>query len=317
VSALHRIAAMACAVVLLAGCGGPGVATPAASTAATTPTAAAATAGPTEAATSAPTGAPTPTAVASTGAFALAASVWWSGFEIAVRGGLVDMAKRTLVIDATFKNTGTQASELRNLSDWTAVSWNSQAFPGFVTSGLVAAGATAHAQISVAIPTAFDLTAATLTFGKSDEHRAIVPLNGAEATSDLPSRLHLTGKITMGKYVTYTVTSAWIVPASCSGYPDRIKYGPLKANLLSIVVFGTAASTDSTNYRQIDRGYLVLPDGSKVASVPQMSLSLPLNTSFPNEAMCFAVTPPFPGGYKIGMHEYRSNATGTLAIDLT
>jgi hypothetical protein len=32
--------------------------------------------------------------------------------------------------------------------------------------------------------------------------------------------------------------------------------------------------------------------------------------------MCFAVDVPGSGSYKLQMHEYRSNATGTLAFQL-
>lgn len=321
-----RIVGSACLAMTLVGCGGAPVATPGA---ATQPNGGSANpAAPATAITSAPSLGPSPTveptlavtaaptSPPTTGAFSLGAAIWWSGWEIGLTGGTFDAVKHTLTINATFKNTGTQGSELRSVSDSTIVAWNAQDLPAFVTSGIVAAGATGNAQIQAAVPPTFDVATAVLTFGKSDEHQALVPLSGAEPTFDQASHVAFTGKITMGKYVSYTITSFWILPASCSGYPDRIKYGPLKANLESIVVFGTATSKDATNYRQIDRGYLILPDGSKLSSVPQMSLSLALNASLKNEAMCFAVATPYIGTYKIGMHEYRSNATGTLAIPL-
>jgi len=320
-----RLAAVACISIALLGCGGSASPTLAPSVSGPTGTAAEQ---PSPSVAASPTDAPSPTAAATvlptatpaptapTGAFSLSANVWWSGFEIAVSSGAYDAVKHTLTINATFKNTGTQGSELRQLSDGTTVAWSGGSLPGFEPSGIVAPGATANAQIQVAVPAAFVMSQAVLTFGKAGEHQAQVPLNGDEATSERPSPLSIVGKLSMGKYVTYTITSAMLVPASCSGYPDRIKYGPQKATLLSIVVYGTAKSTDSTNYRQIDNGYLVLPDATKVVSNPAMSLSLALNAVLPNEAMCFAVTPPFEGTYTLKMHEYRSNGTGSLVLQL-
>jgi hypothetical protein len=329
--------AIVCLSFGLAACGGPAAtpastaqgptsepATPPSSIAGASPSSAALATGlpttaptaliPTTAPTAAPTAVPAPTAP--TSAFSLGGSVWWSGFEMAFIGGSYDAAKHTLTIDATFTNTGTQASELRNLSDGTRVEWNGQSLPGYESSGLIAAGATSTGQISVTVPPDFVASAAILTFGKIDEHRALVPLDGSEATSERPSLLSTAGKVTMGKYVTYTITQAMLVPASCTGYPDRIKYGPLKSDQISVVLFGTAASKDSTNYRWIDKGYVVLPDGTKLASNPAMTLSLPLNAAVPNVMMCFALTIPFEGTYTLKMHEYRSNATGSLVLEL-
>jgi len=320
---LHlRSLSIACLCLGLTGCGGSSTPTPCApTTAAATPplaTVGGPTTAPTETTSPTPTAAVTaaPTAAAASGAFTLSDSVWWSGFEIAITGGTYDVAKHSLIVNASFTNTGTQGSELRNLSDGTKVSWSGQDLPAFEPVGVVGPGATTQAQISAAVPAGFDVASAVLTFGAIDQHRALVPLDGTAATSERPTALAIAGKVTMGKYTTYTVTSSVLVPASCSGYPDRIKYGPLDATLLSIVIFGTAVNRDSTLDHHIDRGYLVLADGSKVASVPVMGIELPASTTIKNQAMCFAVDVPGSGSYKLQMHEYRSNATGTLAFTL-
>lgn len=324
------LAATTCLAVSVVACSG-GTAPTAQPTALSAPTASLAvepTGSPNGSPATSPTEAPIPTAIPTvlptstpaptlpTGTFSLSANVWWSGFDITVTGGDYDVAKHTLTIDASFTNAGTQESELRQLSDGTSVTWNGQSLPGFETAGIVAGGATGTGQIGIKVPAGFDPSQAVLTFGKPGQHQAFVPLNSAEATSDRVQQLPMAGKVTMGKYVTYTITSAYLVPGSCSGYPARIKYGPQDASLVSIVVFGTAKSTDSTNYRQIDRGYLVLPDGSKLDSNPAMGLSLALKGVLTNVAMCFAVTPPFDGTYTLKMHEYRSNATGSFVLQL-
>jgi len=268
---------------------------------------------PTVAVTATPTATP---AAAAKGAFSLSGSVWWSGFVIAPTDGTYDAVKHTLTINAAFTNTGTEGSELRNLSDGTKISWNGQDLAAFVSIGVVSPGATAQAQITAAVPAGFEAASAVLTFGASNQHQVLVPLDGTAATSEQPTALAITGKVTMGKYTTYTITSSMLVPASCSGYPDRIKYGPLDATLLSIVVFGTAVNRDSILDHHIDRGYLILADGSKVASVPVMGLELPASTTIKGQAMCFAVDAPATGSFKLAMHEYRANVTGTLAFQI-
>ena len=301
-----------CLTLGLAGCGGG-----------TAPTAPLATLpGPTATPASEPTAAiatvlPTATPVPTlpTGTFTLAANVWWSGFKIAITGGDYDASKHTLTIDASFTNTGTESWELRQLSAETTLAWNGKSLPGFETSGIVAGGATAASRIQFAVPAGFDLSQAVLTFGKADEFQATVPLDGSRVDFEGPGTFTLAGKVTMGKFVTYTVTKALILQASCSGYPQRLKYGPLKKGLVSLVIFGTAASKDSTNYRQIDAGYLTL-EGNRVDSVPAMGLSLPLSVSVPNVAMCFTLPFSGAGDFTLRMHEYRSNATGSLVFQL-
>jgi hypothetical protein len=56
----------------------------------------------------------------------------------------------------------------------------------------------------------------------------------------------------------------------------------------------------------------VLADGTKIVSNPPMSLSVPNGATIPDQGMCFAVPEPGSGAYTPKMHEYRSNATGSL-----
>jgi hypothetical protein len=247
-------------------------------------------------------------------AFTLQSTVWWSGYVITVTGGTYNPAKRTLSIDATFQNTSTQQTELAQLGNGTKIVWNGQYLPGFVTYGAVPVGATARGQIQLQPPTGFVVADAVLTFGQPDEHQAIVPLNAGPATSDQPVALTVSGKVAMGKYVKFTVTRGIVVPASCSGYMDRIKYGPIKSNLVSIVLWGNATSSDPLNYAQIDQGFVLVPDGTTSASNPLVSLSLSPKQTLRDQGVCFAVPVPGSGSYTLTMHESRSKANGKLVF---
>ena len=301
---------------VIAGCGGSNGPTTGASGSAGTSPAATPSAVPSPAAKPTSTLVPTPTPVPTPATFSLNSQVWWGGYVITVTGGTFDPLKHKLNIDATFQNTSTQQTELGQLGNATKIVWNGQFLTGSTTYGAVPIGATAKGQIQTVTPADFVVADAVLTFGQPDEHHALVPLNGGPATSDKPSILTVTGKVTMGTYVTFTITSAMLVPASCSGYPDRIKYGALKANLVSIVLWGTATTTDPLNYGSIDQGYVLAPDGTTSTSNPAVSMSLTPKQTLRDQGMCFAVPAPGSGSYTLTMHEGRSKANGTLVFQV-
>ena len=263
-----------------------------------------------------PTPAPTPTPVPTPVAFALDATVWWSGYAIHVAGGTYDPAKHKLNIDASFENTSTIQTEVSQVSNGVKIVWNGQFLPGYVTPGPVPVGATAKAQIQLQPPADFTVDGAVLTFGAPDEHQAIVPLNGDPASSDTPVDLVVSGKVKMGAYASFTVNRGVLVPASCSGYSDRIKFGPLKKNELSIVLWGIATNTEPRNDALIDQGFLLVPDRTTSASNPVVSIYLPAKGTIRTDGMCFDVPAPGSGSYKLTMHESRSKANGSMTFVL-
>lgn len=139
---------------------------------------------------------------------------------------------------------------------------------------------------------------------------------GFLVTACSSSALAITGKIKMGTYVTFTVTKSMLVPASCTGYPDRIRYGALAKNLISIVMWGTATNSEATNYAQVDQGFVTIPDGTTAISNPAVSISLPGKATLRDQGMCFAVPAPGSGTYKLTMHESRSKANGTITFQV-
>jgi hypothetical protein len=263
-----------------------------------------------------PTAAPTPTPQPTPVAFSLSSQVWYSGYAITVTGGTYDPLKHKLNIDISLQNQSTQQTEASQLSNGVKVVWNGQFLPGYVTSGPVPVGATAQAQIQLQPPADFAVDTAVVAFGQPSEHQALVPLNGDAATSDQPTTLAIAGTIKMGKFVTFKVTKSMLVPASCTGYPDRIRFGALPKNQISIVLWGTATNSEASNYAQIDQGFVTIPDGTTAISNPAVGMSLPGKATLRDQGMCFAVPAPATGAYKLTMHEYRSKANGTMPFTL-
>ena len=218
-------------------------------------------------------------------------------------GGAYDPVKHKLNIDASFENTSTIQTEVSQVGNGVKIVWNGQFLPGYVTSGPVPVGATAKAQIQLQPPADFTVAGAVLTFGAPDEHQAIVPLNGDPATSDTPVDLVVNGKVKMGAFAAFTVNRGVLVPASCNGYPDRIKYGPLKKNEVSIVLWGMATNTEPRNDAYMDQGFLLVPDGTTAASIPAVGYDVLAKGTVRNDGMCFDVPAPGSGSYKLTMHE--------------
>jgi len=252
--------------------------------------------------------------VPSAQAFSLDSTVWWSGYVIHVTSGTYDPLKRILKVEASFQNTSTAQTEVSQVGNDLKVVWNGQFMPPSVSPGPVPVGATASAEISLQVPKDFAVAGTVLAFGAPDEHQALVPLDGSPATSEQPSTLTVSGKIKLGKYAGFTVTKGLVIPAACVGYPDRIKYGPLKKDQVSVVLWGTATSSDPSNYAYIDQGFVLAPDGTTAASNPPVGYSPPPKGTIRDLGMCFAVAAPGSGSYKLTMHEQRSKASGSLTF---
>ncbi len=218
------------------------------------------------------------------------------------------------MIVATFLNTSTSANDVSYLGPELNVVWNSTYLPGYIATGAVPAGGTVRTEITLQAPAGFTPESAVLTFGQPTEHQATIPLNGDPAVSERPTALTVSGTLKMGKYVTFTVTSGSLMPASCTGYSSRIKFGAIRKDEVSLVLFGNGANTQPLNDGFIDQGFVTVPDGTTQASNPSVSIYLAPKATLRGNGMCFDVPAPGSGAYTLTMHESRSKAKGSLAI---
>ena len=233
---------------------------------------------------------------------------------IHVTDGTYDPLKHVLHVNATFTNTSTIQTDSSTLGNDLKVVWNGQFLDAYVTGGAIPVGATASAQIQVTPPKDFVVADTVLTFGAPDEHQALVPLNGSAATSEQPTTLAVGGVIKMGKFASFTITKALVVPAGCYGYPEKFKLIPLKKIEVSILVWGIATNTDQVNYAYIDQGFVLAPDGTTSTSNPAASWSLAPKATVRTQGMCFLVAAPGSGSYTLTMHESRSKVSASTPI---
>lgn len=263
-----------------------------------------------------PTASPTPTStpVPTPQANPLAAHVWWGGYEIDVSGATYDPLKKRLIIVATFLNTSTAPNDVSGLGNELNVVWNSTYLQGFIPAGAVPAGGTVRGEIQVQPPVGFTPETAVLTFGQPTEHQAMVPLNGDPATSEMAVTFHVLGKVKMGKYATYTVNAGTLMPASCAGAPQKLKFGPMKTGEMSVLLGGVAANGESGYDAFIDQAYVTVPDGTTAAAFPAMYLGVPSKGTVRDARMCFNVPASGSGTYKLTMHESRSKKSGSITF---
>jgi len=251
---------------------------------------------------------PTPTT------FTLDSTVWWSGYVIHVTDGTYDPLKHVLHVNATFTNTSTIQTDSSTLGNDLKIVWNGQFLVGYVTGGAIPVGATASAQIQVTAPPGLVVADTVLAFGAPDEHQALVPLNGSAATSEQPTTLTAGGVVKVGKFASFTIAKALLVPAGCYGYPEKFKFVQLKKNEVSLVLYGTFTNADTVGYASIDQAFVVAPDTTSATSITGASWTLAPKQTLRDEGMCFEVAAPGSGSYTLTIHDSHSKAFGTLAI---
>ena len=318
---IHRplagLVALSLLVVACSAAPAAGSASPSASaTAAATPSASAsASASASPSVKPTPTPSPTPTPVPTPVTLTLSGHVWWGGYVIDVTGATYDPLKRKLNIVATFLNTSTADNDVSGLGAKLNVVWNSTYIAGYIPVGAVPAGGTVKADIQVTAPVGFVPADAVLTFGQPTDHQATVPLNGSPSASEQPTTLSVTGAVKMGASVKYTITKGTLMPASCSGTAAKIKFGAAKKDEMSIIVFGTATNSATTD-GSIDLGFLDVPDGTSSAANPAVYLYLGAKQTVRDYGLCFTVPGPGSGTYKLSLHEARSKATGSLSFQV-
>ena len=233
---------------------------------------------------------------------------------IHVTDGTYDPLKHVLHVNATFTNTSTIQTDSSTLGNDLKIVWNGQFLAGTVTGGAIPVGATASAQIQLSPPKDFVVADTVLTFGAPDEHQALVPLSGATATSEQPTNLTATGAVKMGKFASFTITKAMVVPAGCYGYPDKFRFIQLKKNEVSLVLYGTVTNSDTVGYAYIDQGFVVAPDTTSATSITGASWTLAPKQTLRNQGMCFDVAAPGSGSYTLTMHDSHSKTFGKLVI---
>ena len=148
------------------------------------------------------------------------------------------------------------------------------------------------------VPGGIDLAEASIEFGTPDQHQAIVPLDGSPGSSESPTSAPIEGTLVDG-LTTFTAEAVEILPAGCSGLASDMSYTPLGADEMSIVVTGSAVTSERYGINFGD-ALLTPPGEGQLASNSLNGNMFALTPGVPQHDIpaCFTVAAPVAGDYQ-------------------
>jgi hypothetical protein len=246
---------------------------------------------------------------------------WIAGFKVAVSQASVDRSTQSLTLDVLVTNTAQRDSGLN------AVSAEILLDPGdgsglVAASGLkpstdIVAGSTAHGTLSFAIGAGFSLNSAQLILGKPANHQWLVPLQtGRAATGQEPLTLPQPAVMRTASSVYYQITSAQLLPWSCTGITPFTAYIPSDKHVSVVAINGTAGAGQlSSAFGGIESVSITAPDGTTAASTTAPLKNWTSNQSQPNILQCLPVPADSHGVFTITISDQQhSVATATISI---
>ncbi len=226
-------------------------------------------------------------------------TAWFAGFGIEVTGAQYDEATGELTIDVVFTNDQhTAADPLGLLLESSSLVVDGTRFRLDCTNCTRLSPSTStRAVLDSTVPGGVDLAEASIEFGTPDQHQAIVPLDGSPATSESPTSAPIEGTLVDG-LTTFTAETVEIVPAGCSGLASDLAYTPGRADETSIVVTGSAVTSEPYGTGLGD-ALLTPPDGVTLSSNSLSGTIFAIYPGVPQHDVraCFTVPAPVAGDY--------------------
>ncbi len=226
-------------------------------------------------------------------------TVWFAGYSIQATGAEYDEATGDLTIDVAFTNDQrTAADPLNLLIESTPLVVDGTRYRLDCTNCTrLPPSSSTRTTLSTNITGGVDLAEASLEFGTPDQHQAIVPLDGSPGSSESPTSAAIEGTLVDG-LTTFTAETVEIVPAGCSGLASDMAYTPLAADEMSIVVTGSAVTTERFG-TGMGQALLTPPGGGPLASNSLNGYMFVLTAGVPQHDIpaCFAVPAPVTGDY--------------------
>ncbi|MEO8829621.1 hypothetical protein [Lapillicoccus sp.] len=320
---LQRIAFVSMGLVAagsLTGCGGGSGATPAG-------TSTIAVGVPSPASQQIPTPMPGVTPSSSSTAAAIAQSVtldatgWLAGFKVTVKVASLDPRSNLITVGVTLTNTSQVDQRLGQVDQ--EISIDPGDGSGLVPIQLVTpnaqvvAGTTATSTLSFAAPSRASLGNAVLVLGKSANHQWLIPLRaGASGSGESPVTLTPPVRLTTPGHAYYEITSAQLLPWSCSGVPTLTAFIPSAKSTSVIAVNGTAgAGSVVAGGNTIEQLSITAPDGTTAAVITPPLRVWHTDQSTANELMCVPVPTGLPGRYRLEITDaLRTSATAMITV---
>ncbi len=256
----------------------------------------------------------------STRSVTLDSTAWLAGFKVRVTGADFDPASRTVSVRALLTNTSQVDASFDAVAGEIALDPGDDS--GLISvqqvrpSTNVVAGTSARTTMAFAASAPITVTTATLVLGKAAHHQWRVPLKaGAAATGESPVRVRSPGRLTTG-HAYLDITSAQVVPWSCSGITPYTAFTPSDRSTSVIAIRGSAgALTVPPGGTALEAMSMAAPDGTTASVITPPLKVWSTHQSTPGLLLCLPVPAGLRGTYVLKITDsQRSSASATFMV---
>lgn len=258
---------------------------------------------------------------ASTVSATLDSTGWLAGFTVRVSGATYDASTKTVTVNALLTNASQVDRTFSMLSAEISLDPgdSSGLLPLLSTApnAAVVAATSAKTTLSFQASTAVALDKAVLVLGKAANHQWLVPLAaGVKATGESPVTLTSPGRVTTAGTVYFDITSAELLPWSCSGITPFTAFIPFAKTTSIIALRGTIGTTTApTGGTGLESLSLTAPDGTTAAVITPPLKVWQSNQSTPDLLQCIPVPAHLSGTYVLKITDsQRNSATANITI---
>ncbi|OFE17380.1 hypothetical protein BA895_16500 [Humibacillus sp. DSM 29435] len=251
----------------------------------------------------------------------LDASGWLAGFKVAVKAASIDPTTHLITIGVTLTNTSQVDRRLNENAQ--EISFDPGDGSGLVPiqsvtpDAQVVAGTSATSTLAFPAPAGASFDKAVLVLGKAANHQWLVPLRaGASGSGERPVALRPPARLTTPGHIYYRITSAQLLPWSCSGVPPLTAFIPSAKSVSVIALNGTAgAGSVAVGGNVIGQMSITAPDGTTAAVISPPLKVWNTDQSSPNILMCIPVPTGLAGRYVLKITDaVPTSATATILV---
>ena len=153
--------------------------------------------------------------------------------------------------------------------------------------------------------------------GKAANHQWLIPLRvGGSGSGEAPVTLTPPARLTTPGRLYFQISSAQLLPWSCSGTPSTTAFIPSAKTTSVIAVNGTVgAGSLARHANALSQMSITAPDGTTAAVITPPLKAWLSNQSSPNELMCVPVPTGLSGRYVLKItDDVPTSATATIIV---
>ncbi|MDQ2756901.1 MAG: hypothetical protein M3Y71_10115 [Actinomycetota bacterium] len=251
----------------------------------------------------------------------LDATGWLAGFTVVVKKATIDPTANLITIGVTLTNTSQVDQQLSQNSKEISLEPGDGSgllpIQSVTPDARVVAGTSATSTLTFPAPTGVALDKAALVLGKAANHQWLIPLQvGGSGSGEPPVTLTPPARLTTPGRIYFQITSAQLLPWSCSGTPSITAFIPSAKTTSVIALNGTVGAGSLVRHANaLSKMSITAPDGTTAAVITPPLRAWLSDQSSPNELMCVPVPTGLPGRYILKItDDVPSSATATITV---